>query len=340
MIASLGPAPEVPKGRGRLQPLAVSFVPQTLLEYTAGRPRTEPVPGCSCSFRNAAPTENEAAEPVVEHRAYDAVLLVADLSGFSALSSRLALEGELPGHSTPPGSASPVPGEDGRRRERQRWAADELSKRVNATMEAMLNTAAGFGMDAVKFAGDAVTFMRRYGGPERSGVAGGGADEAVREAVECALRLLQEVQENPDFSLHCALGMGRVVEAHLGTPQRKELVLLGAPVHEVSVGVSLSKAGQIAVPASMIALLSGGHQPVPSRPLGDGAYHIVELSEAMKAEPLGGDGLAMLGAPRKGSGDSVNRRASDPWLGRCGGPGPRPHRTSREKRRPNATRLV
>eukprot|EP00741_Cyanophora_paradoxa_P003897 tig00000737_g3791.t1 len=322
-------------GQGAPPPLA-AFVPQALrqaLRIDAGR--------APPSAGEAEASELEVDPQQCSFRTYEAVLLVADLSGFSALASRLVADAnagpppqlrarrvseqgsiELPEpaaaapegvggvHSeedSDPASAeiesnseeeraeltaaeldviarrkkNKVDAQERMKRERERWAADHLSRKVNEVLADMLAIAAEYEMDAIKFAGDAITLMKPYAGGSSAR-----ADEAASAALECAARLLKAVSNSVHFSLHCALGMGTVLELHAGLPSRREMVLLGLPVKQVSDGIGLSKSGQVAVHVSAFLRISV-RRPIPAanptKAGDDKHFHVISLGELSSA---------------------------------------------------------
>eukprot|EP00741_Cyanophora_paradoxa_P003899 tig00000737_g3793.t1 len=308
-------------GQGAPPPLA-AFVPQALrqaLHIDAG--------GAPPSAGEAEASELEVDPQQCSFRTYEAVLLVADLSGFSALASRLVADAnagpppqlrarrvsELGDPDAEPGM--PTSGQDDSdsddeassrssdsvanggnedekrrrrrrqsremvrerermKRERERWAADHLSRKVNEVLADMLAIAAEYEMDAIKFAGDAITLMKPYAGGSSAR-----ADEAASAALECAARLLKAVSNSVHFSLHCALGMGTVLELHAGLPSRREMVLLGLPVKQVSDGIGLSKSGQVAVHANTFLRISIWRCLAWKQDGADRKFHIVQLDD-------------------------------------------------------------
>jgi len=146
------------------------------------------------------------------------ILLVADISGFTALSKYL-LESK---------------GKDG---------PDLTSQYLNQYFHRMMCIIQEYGGDVLKFAGDALLINFDM------------SKECAKRAVECALVLVAKCDNySPSddmpirLSLHAAIGGGSGVEMHIGgIGGRREHCISGGFFNEVGELVDASNAGQVAI---------------------------------------------------------------------------------------------
>src|SRR5690349_10951267 len=164
--------------------------------------------------QNPAPIEAPLAKDFL------AVVMFADISGFTALTERLAEKGSA--------------------------GVEKLASILNDYFGQLIDVVYEYGGDVVRFGGDAIIMVwpsldtgadHAPGGP-------GSASEATQrqqtlKAVECAFkvreRLLNYQAEGSTLYLKFSLGTGRVWESHIGGIfNRWEFVLVGEPLIEIS----------------------------------------------------------------------------------------------------------
>ncbi|MBA3534895.1 MAG: AAA family ATPase [Ardenticatenales bacterium] len=162
------------------------------------------------------------APPTYEQR--DASLLFADVSGFTALSERLAGVG--------------------------REGAEQVTDAINQYFSAMLEILSEYDGSVLKFGGDAlvVAFYQT---------------EHARQATSAALTLQQRMGQwqakislgKVPLRLGIGLGSGELLILRLGNRQRREIVLLGTAAEEIAHAEELAAAGEIVVgPTTLSAL--------------------------------------------------------------------------------------
>ena len=151
-------------------------------------------------IRRIAASTGPTSQAISEN--LDTALLFADISGFTALTERLAERGEV--------------------------GMEELSKVISDYFGCLTTVIADHGGDIVKFAGDALLALWPAG-PAESLAA------ATRRAAQCALAVQTALH---DFALHAsatlelkvALGAGSAICMHVGGVfNRWELLVAGAP---------------------------------------------------------------------------------------------------------------
>ena len=175
-------------------------------------------------------------EPDRLWRLVDGTMVFADISGFTALSERLATKGRI--------------------------GAEELVETLSRVFGAMLDTAAGRGGQLLKFGGDALLFL--FDGDDH-------AHQAASTAVEmrAALRKASEIVTSVGrLSLSVSIGV-HTGQFHLflvGSSHR-ELVVLGPGTSAVVSAEGSAEGGQIVVSPGAAAALD----PSDMRDRGDGA---------------------------------------------------------------------
>jgi class 3 adenylate cyclase/tetratricopeptide (TPR) repeat protein len=181
------------------------------------------------SVRDASPI----ASPVSEE--FDAVVLFADISGFTALTEKLAKRGPV--------------------------GVEALAGILNDYFGRLIDIIHDYGGDVVKFAGDAIIAIWPLGS---AGTADPASEEPYRQfclrAAECALEvrtnLLDYRTEESTLYLKLALSAGQITQTHVGGIfNRWEFALTGLPLVELGVANNLTKAGDILLSPSALALI-------------------------------------------------------------------------------------
>ncbi|MEY2452233.1 MAG: hypothetical protein QOD92_1807, partial [Acidimicrobiaceae bacterium] len=151
-------------------------------------------------------------------------LVFADVSGFTPLAERLARNGKV--------------------------GAEELTDTLNVVFRKLLDVAAGFGGDCLKFGGDALLLLFRDDGHARRG-------GAAAHAMLAALRVLRRTGHAAGLSrLNMSLGVHTgTVHAFLAGASHRELILAGPTVSGVLALESVAQAGQILVSEATAAEL-------------------------------------------------------------------------------------
>ncbi|MBM3267547.1 MAG: AAA family ATPase [Candidatus Sericytochromatia bacterium] len=180
-----------------------------------------------------------------------AAVLLADISGFTRLSERLAAGG-------PAGT-------------------EELTRLLNAYFGPVIDLIAAHGGDVVKFAGDALLAV--WPGT------GGDLREGVVRAAACAGRLHGAVGERPEgLALRVAVGAGDLHVAHLGGVYgRWEVVFAGAALTGMASALAAGEPGQTVLTAAAAVeapLWARG------RDLGGGAWLLEAVREPPPPVPL------------------------------------------------------
>ena len=174
--------------------------------------------------------------PGALHRTVDGTLVFADVSGFTALTERLARQGRI--------------------------GAEEIVEALNRVFGPMLTIAAGRGGELLKFGGDALLFLfRGEGHPEQA------CDAAVE--MRASLRAAAAVPTSVGrFSLSMSVGVhsGDIELFLVGSPTR-ELLVLGPGATAVATAEKAAEAGEVVVSPATAARL----HPGSTRPRDDGA---------------------------------------------------------------------
>jgi class 3 adenylate cyclase/tetratricopeptide (TPR) repeat protein len=177
---------------------------------------------------NPTPLAQAVAEP------FPAAVLLADISGFTALAERLAGRG-------PSGS-------------------EELSRLLNTFFGQLINLISQQGGDILKFAGDAMLAVWPAN-DEAVGLQAPALQLAVRRAAQCALAIqsqaggqAQEIQ----LTLRIGIGVGEVVTAHLGGQRNRwELVVAGDPLVQMSMAKQQAQPGEVILSPEAWAMYGG-----------------------------------------------------------------------------------
>ena len=215
-----------------LTELLASYVPQLIQKRVIANP---------------SPIESPVAEE------FQAAVLFADISGFTALTERLAEKGPT--------------------------GVEALARILNEYFGQLIDIIHEYGGDVVKFAGDAVIAvwpivadlsvpeMNQAGEPLESRrdhmadpVSRASLWQWSMRAAECALmirkRLTNYRAENENLYLKLAISMGSISTAHVGgVYKRWEFLLTGMPLVELGIANTLARAGEILIAPSAWKLI-------------------------------------------------------------------------------------
>ncbi len=174
---------------------------------------------------NPAPIDSPVAED------FQAVVLFADISGFTMLTERLAERGPA--------------------------GAEVLAELLNDYFGQLIGIINEYGGDVVKFAGDAILAvwpMDDSGGPEASDW------DWTARVVDCALKIREKLHhykvEDINLRLKVAVSVGEISLAHVGGVfNRWEFLVAGAPLVELGQANDLAQAGDVLLTPSAYDLL-------------------------------------------------------------------------------------
>jgi class 3 adenylate cyclase/tetratricopeptide (TPR) repeat protein len=165
---------------------------------------------------------------------FPAAVLFADISGFTALTERLARRGPA--------------------------GAEELTHLLNAYFGRLIDLITGHGGDIVKFAGDALLAVWPVL-PAPLGEGERGLTAATRHAAQCSLVIQQQlnayqVARDVRLSLKLAIGAGEILTAHLGGAyNRWEFLVTGAPLVQVGSVAHQVRPGEVVLSPQAWALI-------------------------------------------------------------------------------------
>lgn len=183
------------------------------------------------SLQNPTPIDAPLSE------SFQAVVLFTDISGFTALTERLAEKGPV--------------------------GVESLARILNDYFGKMIDVIDEYGGDVVKFAGDALIVVWPIA--SASGAADSASEEAKRQvtlrAIECSLKIREKMlnynAEGSPLYLKMALATGLITEVHVGGVfNRWEFVLIGEPLVELGFANNEAKAGDILLSPSSLALVN------------------------------------------------------------------------------------
>ncbi|HEX6247661.1 MAG TPA: adenylate/guanylate cyclase domain-containing protein [Nocardioidaceae bacterium] len=206
--------------------------------------------------------------PQEVHREVDGTLLFADISGFTRLTERLSRSGKV--------------------------GAEEMSDALDATFDALLGVAAGYGADLIKWGGDAVLLL--FDGPNHP-VRAVGAAHGMRERLRTVGRLQTSVGR---ATLRMSVGIhsGPVQLFLVGDPAlHRELLICGPGVSRVVDNEAAAQAGQILVGESTASLLDPGLLGAEAAGLGRLLRRAPVDARAPRAVPGAPDVDVRLGLP-------------------------------------------
>ncbi len=164
------------------------------------------------------------------------VVMFADISGFTALTEKLAKRGPV--------------------------GVETLARILNEYFGRLIDIIHEYGGDVVKFAGDALIAI--WPVASSSGTVDSVTEEEQRQmtlrASECALKIREEFldyeTEENDLYLKLALSTGHITQTHVGGVfNRWEFTLTGTPLVELGVANDLAHAGDILVSPSSLGLI-------------------------------------------------------------------------------------
>ncbi|MEW6240343.1 MAG: adenylate/guanylate cyclase domain-containing protein [Chloroflexota bacterium] len=188
---------------------------------------------------NPAPIDSPVAED------FRAVVLFADISGFTMLTERLAERGPA--------------------------GAEVLAELLNDYFGQLIGIISEYGGDVVKFAGDAILAV--WPMDDSAGGETSDWDWAAR-VVDCALQIREKLHhykvEDINLRLKVAVSAGQISLAHVGGVfNRWEFLMVGAPLVELGQANDLAQAGDVLLTPSVYALLkddcSGSALDFPSK---------------------------------------------------------------------------
>jgi class 3 adenylate cyclase len=179
--------------------------------------------------------------PVVEpHKEqFTAAALFADISGFTALTERLAQRG-------PQG-------------------VEELSRLLNDYFGRLIDLIAGYGGEVVRFAGDGMLALW----PTSAEPDTYQARQALLNACQCALDIqtrLKNYEVSPGVVLSLRIGVaaGEIVAEHIGGIFRRwEFLIAGDPLIQVGLAQHEARPGQVVLSPQVQSLLSDVSQAAP-----------------------------------------------------------------------------
>ncbi|MEP7136671.1 MAG: adenylate/guanylate cyclase domain-containing protein, partial [Chloroflexota bacterium] len=190
------------------------------------------------AIQNPTPIDGPLSE------SFQSVVLFTDISGFTALTEKLAEKGPV--------------------------GVESLARILNDYFGKMINVIDEYGGDVVKFAGDALIVL--WSTASISGTVDPASEEAQHQltlrAVECSLKIratmLNYSAEGSPLYLKMALATGRITQVHLGGVfNRWEFVLVGDPLVELGFANHEAKAGDILLSPSALALIKGDVDSTP-----------------------------------------------------------------------------
>ena len=167
---------------------------------------------------------------------FQAVVLFTDISGFTALTERLAEKGPV--------------------------GVETLAHILNDYFGKMIDVIDEYGGDVVKFAGDALIVI--WSSASASGTVDSASEEARHQttlrAVECSLKIREKMlnynAEGSPLYLKMALAAGQITQVHVGGVfNRWEFVLIGDPLVELGFANNEAKAGDILISSSALDLI-------------------------------------------------------------------------------------
>ncbi|MGC1377005.1 MAG: adenylate/guanylate cyclase domain-containing protein [Anaerolineales bacterium] len=193
--------------------------------------------------------------PPPRYQFYEGSILFVDISGFSALTEALSVDGKV--------------------------GAEQLTEIINRYFTELLNVAFLYDGVQIKFAGDAVLLY--YGG-----------NYHAERAAECALHMQSKMQDSEtvhttrgDFPLYAHIGInsGKVFSASIGSNERREYIFSGPPIRSVLRAADLAGAGQIVAAGELVALLPNAKTtPVANA---DGFHLLKSVNRMRPKETLG-----------------------------------------------------
>ncbi|MBM3266939.1 MAG: AAA family ATPase [Candidatus Sericytochromatia bacterium] len=214
---------------------------------------TSYVPRLAIRRKLADPTP--LSGPEIEH--FPSAVLLADVSGFTALTEALAQRG-------PEG-------------------AEEMTRALNSYFGHLIDIIYAHGGDIVKFAGDAMLVLW----PVLDVVEE--LPAKTLRATQCALALQRQVGRvetipGAPLSLHAAVGAGQMAMAQLGGVfGRWEYVIMGPALAGMGSAAHQSKTGEVAITPEAWALI---HDRAAGDPLDHGCVRVRDVTRPVDPRPL------------------------------------------------------
>lgn len=168
-------------------------------------------------------------EPVLER--LRATILFADISGFTALTERLAQRGPA--------------------------GIEELTKHLNAYFGQLIALITDHGGDVVKFAGDALLAIWPATDEDVATV--------THRAAQCSLIVLRElgdyVAADVHLTLHIGIGAGETIGLHVGGVEgRWEFLVAGQPLVQMASAEADAKSGEVCISPEGWALIQDNYE--------------------------------------------------------------------------------
>jgi len=205
-------------------------------------------------IRRVATSAGPITEPITEN--VETAVLFADISGFTALTERLAARGAV--------------------------GMEELSRVISDYFGCLTDVIIAHGGDIVKFAGDAMLALWPASAQEPLAV-------ATRRAAQCALEVQSALRDFASraaarLELKVALGAGPAICMHVGGVfGRWELLIAGEPFLQAGRAGHHAKPGDVVVSREAIALLG---EAGAGKPTEDGTVFLTSLRNGIPLTAL------------------------------------------------------
>lgn len=159
---------------------------------------------------------------------------------------------------------------------------EQLSKCINSYFELIVNIVTSHGGDILKFAGDGLfaewqatgdcnhhTHLPRTAQSRHYRL----LEECVAAAATCGAKIIHKCSDYPVFEngdsgtkgagehistldVHCGLGSGRVVGVHVGNKKRREYLILGTPIEQVTLAAHYASLGELYASPEALEVMS------------------------------------------------------------------------------------
>lgn len=205
-------------------------------------------------IRRVATSTGPITEPITEN--FETAVLFADISGFTALTEKLAERGAV--------------------------GMEELSKVISDYFGCLAEVIVDHGGDIVKFAGDAMLALWPASADEPLAV-------ATRRAAQCALAVQSALRDfarsaSAQLELKVALGAGSAICMHVGGVfGRWELLIAGEPFLQAGRAGYHAKPGDVVISREALALLG---ETGDGKPFDDGTAYLTSLQNEIPRVPL------------------------------------------------------
>jgi predicted ATPase len=188
---------------------------------------------------------------------FPAAILFSDISGFTALTEKLAQQGPT--------------------------GAEELTRHLNDYFSSLIEVIHEHGGDVVKFAGDALLALWPAQDIHLA--------DATKMAAQCGLELQKRhhthtVSDEIQLTNRISIGSGNVAASHVGgAAERWEFLLAGNPLNQVALASRLGTPGTVDVSPQAWELLAQDAEGSPL-PDGDGVVLLHSIKEQTAVAPL------------------------------------------------------